>query len=487
MRRRTTALGLIGVLVLAVLGYGALDAYDKVPGVLTRAQPTRSAAPVRPHPVRTVLAPGPVLRAPAVSTARTQVTMLSARAPVPTRAGIRAALRPIVTARKNPLGAKFAVVVRDAATGAHLYDLNSGMPLTPASITKLLSASAVASTLDPNGRLVTRAVAGRGGGQVVLVAGGDSLLAPGRGHPGEVLGRAGLADLAARVARSVRRLRHPSAKLHLVVDARYAAGPLYAPGWTAQEVALGYVGPVAPIGLSTQFPEPGHPASKDPAMSTLSAFRAALVARGLQVSPILARGTADPHAHVLGSVRSAPLGQVLARALQDSDNALTESLVRLAAVRTGNGTTFAGMTAFVRSSLSRLGIDTRGVHLADDCGLSDGTLIPARVQADILDRAAGGHDPRLAQVLSGLPVAGLTGTLHDRYRSGPAAYAAGRARAKTGTLPTVAALAGTVVDASGRLLTFVVVSNKLKPGYAVLRARATSDELVARLGHCGCR
>lgn len=479
-------LGTVGILIAGLLGYGTLDVYDKVPGVLTKA-----AAPVPTttqvlRPQGQVLGPGPVLGAPPPSSDRGGVLALSSSAAVPTAAGVRAALARLVSAKYNPLGPKFAVVVRDAATGRHLYDLNATTPMAPASITKLTAALAITSTLPTGQRLTTRVVAGSEAGEVVLVAGGDTMLSPGRGDPGAVLGHAGLATLAAVVAARLRALGHVPKSIEVGVDDSYARGPAYAPGWSTDEVAMGYVGPVAAIGLSSQFPVSGHPGSTDPAISTAKAFGAALATHGLKISGVR-RARAPAHAHLLGSVQSATVAQVLAKALQDSDNALTESLVRLAAVRAGHGTSFAAMTAFVRASLARAGIDTAGVRLADDCGLSDGTRIPPRVQADILDLAAGGKDPRLTDVLAQLPIAGLTGTLDDRFLVGAPAYAAGLARAKTGTLSTVAALAGTVVDAAGRLLTYVVVSNKLRTRYPVLGARRASDQLVAVLARCGCR
>ena len=63
---------------------------------------------------------------------------------------------------------------------------------------KLLTAIAVATTLDPDDSLPTTVVQGPSGADVVLVAGGDTMLAKGNGDPSAVEGRAGLADLAGR-------------------------------------------------------------------------------------------------------------------------------------------------------------------------------------------------------------------------------------------------------------------------------------------------
>ena len=77
-----------------------------------------------------------------------------------------------------------------------------------------------------------------------------------------------------------------------------------------------------------------------------------------------------------------------------------------------------------------------------------------------------GADTRLRAGLAGFPVAGLTGTLGDRYMDAATARGAGLVRAKTGTLNTVIALSGYVVDADGRLLVFSFIGNGLTPGAA---------------------
>ncbi|WP_261556229.1 D-alanyl-D-alanine carboxypeptidase, partial [Frankia tisae] len=85
-------------------------------------------------------------------------------------------------------------------------------------------------------------------------------------------------------------------------------------------------------------------------------------------------------------------------------------------------------------------------------------------------------------VLTGLPVAGFSGTLNDRYATADTAPGAGDVRAKTGTLRNVSSLAGQLVDADGRLLLFAFLSPAEEAG----GTKAALDRVAAALAGCGC-
>ena len=483
MRR---ALAGLVVLILAVGGYLTADIYDRVPGFLTLARvPPTAGIPTVPDATQGSTPSEPVTEVPIPSAAPAPAAPLAAAdgtGPMPTRAGLIAAL---AAALADPgLGSSVALTVRDASTEAHLLDVSAQVPRVPASTAKLLAATAVMSALDPARTFSTRAVRGAGAGDVILVAGGDTLLSPGKGNPAGVAGRAGLADLAGQTARALKAQGVTGVRLH--IDDRYASGPRYAPGWIAADISAGLTGPVAMLGLSTQRPSPGRAAPADPALSTARAFRLALVANGLTVAAFVDRAASPEGSPDLGVVRSAPLADVMALALDDSDDALTESLARQGAVEAGRGTSFAAVTTWVKQTVASKGVVMDGVTLVDTSGLSTGTLIPVRVLGDVLSLAAGGQDPALQDVVSQLPVAGLTGTLAYRFTKGSPLAAAGLVRAKTGTLTGVSSLAGTVVDKDGRLLTFAILADKVAPGVGTLAARAALDRFVTTLAACGC-
>ncbi|MDQ3431462.1 MAG: D-alanyl-D-alanine carboxypeptidase, partial [Actinomycetota bacterium] len=130
------------------------------------------------------------------------------------------------------------------------------------------------------------------------------------------------------------------------------------------------------------------------------------------------------------------------------------------------------------------GLDTAGLTLRDGSGLARANRVSPRLLTTLLSRAADPDEPRLRRLLSALPVAGFTGTLAHRYDAPPAIRGAGLVRAKTGTLLKVSALAGTVLDADGRLLAFALLA-EASPD--VLAAERVLDRAATALARCGCR
>jgi D-alanyl-D-alanine carboxypeptidase/D-alanyl-D-alanine-endopeptidase (penicillin-binding protein 4) len=474
---RRLLLAVAAVLTLLV-GYATLDVYDHAPGILTLAPP--------PDPVP-VTTPGSAATAstvpqPRAAPAGMPLATSGAAAPVPTTAGLQAAVGGVLAG--PALAGSASVAVRDAATGVHLLDVAADQPRIPASSLKLLSAAAVNATFPPGATLTTKVVLGPTPDRVFLVAGGDTLLDPGGGDPAAVSGRAGLGALTSATAEALR--SNGTHAVSVSLDLSYAPGPLTAPTWSPSFQPSGITGAVTAIGLSTQRATPGHPGPSDPAAAVLSAFVGGLRWHGIQVTagPI---GAAPSGASVLASVTSAPVSDQLALALDESDNALTESLTRQAAFRAGAPTGFAETAAFVRATLSAHGVDVTGVRMVDACGLSRENVAPARVLADVMGLGTSERVPGMRDTLAQLPVAGLSGTLADRFVDAGSHVAAGVARAKTGTLTGVSAIAGTLVTADGRLLTFTVLVNGVDPGEGTLRAREALDRFTATLASCGCR
>lgn len=414
----------------------------------------------------------PVLPAPALRPA-------GAQSPVPLPAGVAALLDPLVA--DADLGT-FSGQVVDAQTGQVLWRSDPGRALVPGSTAKILTAAAALLTIDHQRTLDTTVVAGANPGEVVLVGGGDPTLTA---LPANRISLYGQPTRLDDLAEQVKAAAGGPVQRVLVDESRYEGDQL-APGWNGVDVGAGFVAPIVPAMLDGGRADPS--AATSPRSSTPGLDLGAALARRLGADPAAtALGDAPAAARELGTVSSPTIDDLVATMLTTSDNVLAEVLAREVAVETGAAPTFSGASAAVSEALTKAGFDTTTVSLVDGSGLSTEDRIPAGLLADIVSAAAGPDDglertASLRPLLAGLPVAGGSGTLEDRYTEAEA-DARGWVRAKTGTLTGVNSLAGTVLDADGRLIVFALMSNGPDAG----TARPALDGLAAALQTCGCR
>jgi D-alanyl-D-alanine carboxypeptidase/D-alanyl-D-alanine-endopeptidase (penicillin-binding protein 4) len=179
------------------------------------------------------------------------------------------------------------------------------------------------------------------------------------------------------------------------------------------------------------------------------------------------------------------VGEQVGLMLQTSDNYLAEVLGRMAAAAEGKPASSDAAATTVRAQLTELGIPTDTMRLADVSGLALDNQVSARQFAEVVRAITSGTELSLRAALAGFPVAGVTGTLDARYGDSSTARGAGLVRAKTGTLNSVIALSGYVVDADGRLLVFSFIGNGLTPGAA--GNKEALDRAATALAACGCR
>lgn len=480
--RRLLIAGLVVLLVAG--GYAVADAEDLVPGVLTLSAPPAGSAPTP--------APSPTLTWPdgtAGGAAQPVLADASATAPMPVPATLARLLAPTVTALARTGGAE----VMDVATGQVLFAHGATAGRTPASTTKLVTAAAVLSSMEPDATLATTVVRGRtttpaGAGavpvtQVVLVGGGDTQLATGAGVPTAVFGRAGLADLASATATAL--AASGVRRVSVGFDDSLFAGPVLSPKWAPEDPRTGEVGPITALGLATRAARPGRAAPADPSLATAQAFVTALRRAGLVVAGTPRRVRAPAGAASLAVVRSAPVRDLLDYTLDTSDNSEAEVLARLAARAAGGVGSFAGAAANDIKALAAMGVPTAGMRLYDGSGLARSDLIPPQTLVALLARAATSERVELRSMFAGLPVAGFTGTLAPRFLDARTRSAAGVVRAKTGTLRGVNTLAGIAVDADGRLLAFAFMADHRTDSTG--SARDIVDRAATIVAACGCR
>lgn len=374
------------------------------------------------------------------------------------------ALEPFLDA--PALGDSHAAAVVDATTGERLYDTDAGKALVPASTTKLATAVAALSALGPDHRLTTRAALEPDTRELVLVGGGDpTLTARARGG-----GWASLRTLAADTAKALR--ERGIREITLSYDTTLFTGPALHP--------IGVNDNLAPVSALTADEgrtddSTSGPAIRvgDPAADAAARFAGFLKQAGITTTPP-GPSKAGTRAQTLAQVSSPPLSALVERMLTNSDNDIAEALARHTALAGGRPASFAGGGEAIATQLRGLGLPVTGAVFRDGSGLDRADRLTADLLTGLLVRAADPDRPGLRPVLTGLPVAGFTGTLSNRFADG----ASGVVRAKTGTLTGVNALAGTVVDDTGHLLAFAfLASGTTDP----TRAQSTLDEAATAL------
>ncbi|MFJ2111163.1 MULTISPECIES: D-alanyl-D-alanine carboxypeptidase/D-alanyl-D-alanine-endopeptidase [unclassified Streptomyces] len=360
------------------------------------------------------------------------------------------------------LGPSRTASVVDAATGRRLYGKGDAEPMIPASTVKIATMVAALSALGPDHRIATTVLAAPDGRRLTLVGGGDA-----------TLDRTGLEALADDTARALR--DRGIDRIELRYDVSLYSGPREHPIGPNDNIApvVALMSDQGRLDKSTSGPAPR---SGNPAGDAARVFAELLRERGVKTADAPKKGGASKGAKPLAKIHSAPLSALVERTLTESDNDIAESLARQTAIAAGLPASFDGAGRAVQDRLRELGLPVAGARFADGSGLNRADRAGAALLTALLAHAADPAHPELRPVLTGLPIAGFTGTLRARYaREKPAT---GLIRAKTGTLTGVNALAGTVVGANGRLLAFAFMAGSTE---APAAAQAALDRLSAAL------
>ena len=362
------------------------------------------------------------------------------------------------------------LVVMDPATGRTLLD-RADRPLLPASTMKLVTCVAALDALG-NGRTFTTAVLGPRKGVIVLRGGGDPLLRDARST-----GRASLQQLAATTAAALR--KSGTTTVTLGYDDTLFTGPSWHRHWTDNYRYS--VAPITALMVDSGFNPRTGKASKRPSVTAAHRFAARLKAQGITVGSTRAM-TAPSGAVELAAVVSPPLETVIENTLTYSDNVAAETLARHVGLSTGRGGSFAGAEAGVRATVKKLGLWAAGTVIDDNSGLSRDNRVAPHSLAGAMRLVL--TQPAFRTVLLGLPVAGVSGTLYDRYDERSERAGRGTVRAKTGSLRDVSALAGFLVTADGSPLVFAILANHVARPFAV---QDWVDRTTAGWASCGCR
>jgi len=395
---------------------------------------------------------------------------------------VRRALAGLVSDQK--LGRSVAVAVSQVHDGRSVYRTGASL-VTPASTLKLLTAAAVLESLGPDHRFRTTVSLGPGGptsGRVVLVGGGDPFLERAQATDDDLYPpRADLETLADATAEALRERGRTAVRVGY--DTSLFSGPATSPDWEPSYVPEDVVTPVSALWTNEGRTRSGR-VNSDPAAEAAEDFAQALAKKQIVVlgepRPVQAADAAEE----LAAVESAPLERIVEHVLKVSDNEAAEVLFRHVAVAAGKPGSFADASRVVRKVLGRLGVDMSRARILDGSGLARKNRLAPETLVSVIEVASGDEHPSLRPVVTGLPVAGFSGSLAYRFETGDK-QGLGRVRAKTGTLTGVHGLAGVVTDLDGTELAFVAIADRVKVA-DTLDAREVLDEVAAALAGCAC-
>ncbi len=478
-RRRPTTVVPIALVLLVLAGGVASYQWDLGnrwfgTGTPKGPDPTTQPAAVPPPPGVSIPAPS-TPSAVAVARAEDQDGGLAPRK-------VARVLAPLLADRD--LGPHVVALVTDLSTGDEVF--RAGDAALPASTTKLLTAAAALHVLGPDHRFTTKVVLEGHGKKrrLVLVGGGDPYLASKPAPKDEPVypHRADLRTLARTTARAlagqgVRRVR-------LAYDDSLFTGPQASPRWEKTYLPDGVVAPITALWADEGHPADGSGRVADPSLTAATYFAVELRAAGLVVAGAPEHRGVGQDATPVAELSSPPLAEIVERVLTVSDNEAAEVLAHQVGLATVGQASFAGGVKGVAQALTELGVRLDGDEWYDGSGLSRDNELDPGTLTDVLRAAASTDHPELRAVLSGLPVAGFTGSLEYRFAD-VAPLARGHVRAKTGTLRNTAALAGVVTDQDGSSAAFVLMADRV----ALLKGTAAENALdaaAAALGGCHC-
>ena len=367
-------------------------------------------------------------------------------------------------------GLAFSVV--DAGTGEPVAERDAATALVPASTLKLLTAAAVLRQYSGDEVLTTRATVQDG--VVTLVGGGDMTLTV--EDLRELAGRT--ADLAEEQGTS---------EVRVALDAGHLVGGEN-PAWGGNGRAGGWVTPTSALALDEGWldGEQYGPKSATPAHDAAERFASLLGEAGLTVTGEISEAGAPEGAPSV-QISSEPIAEIVRHTLQISDNTTAELLAHLVALSRGEETTPAGAAAAVEAEIRDLAEEIgvapeviADLSIRDGSGLSRDDRVPPALLSAVLAEVASGEVPALEQILFDVPIAGLTGTLAERFDAAGTEDADGLVRGKTGYLGGAATLAGVAVLPDGRTVGYSIVVHGFD-GADADDARAAVDAVAAEI------
>ena len=173
-------------------------------------------------------------------------------------------------------------------------------------------------------------------------------------------------------------------------------------------------------------------------------------------------GAAGADARLLAAVQSPAMSEVVRDVNKYSNNVMARQLyLTLGAAGAGAPASAGKSDRVIRQWLAAKGLSFPELVLENGSGLSRAERISARNLGRLLLTAF--RSPVMPELMASLPVAAVDGTMKKRLNG---AGVAGQAHIKTGSLSGVRAIAGYVLDGSGRRVVVVLIINHANAGNA---------------------
>jgi D-alanyl-D-alanine carboxypeptidase/D-alanyl-D-alanine-endopeptidase (penicillin-binding protein 4) len=310
------------------------------------------------------------------------------------------------------LGSKYlanpGVILIDGSSNEIVYESGSDKPRTPASVLKVISASAMALTLDSTTVFKTALYKTEKKGVFVIWGENDPWITSNAKYR-DANKRAYMPALIKAAFASDKSLK----KITLVYKGVNNSDILYAKRALNRRSSVAY-----------------KPLSKT-----------------VEIESLITEKIAE--------VSSPPLQKMIRFALLYSDNVLSQRIAMLATGLNGYPLNKTGLNEMLNAKISGIGVDTTGMKLVDGSGLGGENRVSAKTVSQLLLKIK--SEPKLKVIYDSLPVSGESGTLIGRYHS-TAPQAVGLVRAKTGSTRHTVSLAGFATSGEKEYV-FVVIAD----------------------------
>lgn len=381
-----------------------------------------------------------------------------------------------------------SAVVLEPLSGDILFSRNADSLVTPASVAKVVTGAVALEVLGPERTFQTTVVASSEPDTVVLVAGGDpTLTTVPEGAESVYVGAPKISLLAQQVIASLLEGLPEGEKVRIdnvIIDTSiWADAPTWQESWSPSARANGFISQITALQVDGDRRDPSVDVNRrtdDASARAARAFIDALRAAGNTARFVsLSDGSAEQGARVLGSVSSRPVSDLVTYMLKESDNTLAEYLARHVAVNLEMSADFEAVGPAFSQTLAGYGLPESDIVFHDGSGLSaNNRVTPLYIAALLREIHQSGGS--LGMVKNGLPIAGVDGSLEDRFieQNSPLV---GKVAAKTGSISGVRSLAGFVTADDGSDLVFAVFTE----GDIDDTARIAIENLVAGFSSCG--